>query len=443
MDRRSFLALVTAPALWSLLQSCADDEPGDTDTTGPTTPSGGFGQARSSVSRRRQDPAIARGAARSVNAFGADLYRRLAAGSEANLVVSPASILMALAMTRAGAVGTTADEMDRVLHVGEAGADPTAIHPALNALAAQLESRSGTFPVGADRFDVQLAIANSLWGQQGLTWAPAFLDLLAAEYGAGMFLVDYLADPEGAREAINEWVADATEGRIPELLDPGTVTPEFRLSLVNAVYLKAPWQEPFVEDATTPGEFTRADGSMVEVPFMRASRDLSYARGAGWQAVELPYVGGSLAMVLLVPDAGALTDVEAALAEGVLDAVTSSYTTRQVQLALPRFDLETKFDLSRVLGELGMTTAFDPTAADFSGMTADERLFIGVVVHQANITVDERGTEAAAATAVGMAATAAPVEPPVELTIDRPFVYAVRDVPTGAVLFLGRVGDPS
>ena len=443
MDRRTFLALASTPAVIALLQAC-----GSEDLAGPPTTFAGpgpsaAGEARSLVARQPADPALAAQAAAAVNAFGADLYASLAGDGSENLTCSPASIVLALAMTRAGAAGTTATEMDAVLHARELGADPAALHPGMNALTSELAARSGTFQAMGESVTVELSIANSLWGQEGITWGEPFLDLLSAQYGAGMRLVDYIADSEAARTSINEWVADETKDRIPELLGEGTITADSRLTLVNAIYMKAPWLEPFTEDSTAPVPFATAAGQTVEVPMMRASRTLGYATGDGWQAIELPYAGGALAMLLVVPDAGQLASTEAALGDGLLETAAQSLGSRQVNLGLPRFDLETKIELSDVLAALGMPSAFALGSADFSGMTTDEQLFIGVVVHQANITVDEKGTEAAAATAVGMRAGSAPMDPPVELTLDRPFLYAVRDTGTGAVLFLGRVSDPS
>jgi serpin B len=449
MDRRTFLALLSTPAVVGLLQACGNDDSsgpattGSADTTGPTTPGGAAGEARSLVARRPADPALAAQAAAAVNAFGADLYTRLAGDGSANLVCSPTSIALALAMTRAGAAGATAAEMDQVLHVADVGADPAALHLGMNSLTTELEARSGTFDVMGQPATVQLSIANSLWGQDGIAWVETFLDLLATQYGAGMRLVDYMADTEGARQAINAWVADETEDRIPELLGQGTITPDSRLTLVNAVYLKAPWLEPFPESQTTQTPFTTVAGSAVEVAMMRTRRSLPYASGDGWQAVDLPYAGGALSMLIVVPDQGALGAVEGALEGGLLDQAAATLSSRDVIFGMPRFDLETKVELNDVLASLGMPSAFAPGSADFSGMTAEERLFVGMVIHQANITVDETGTEAAAATAVGMRATSAPSEPPIELTLDRPFLYAVRDIATGAVLFLGRVSDPS
>ena len=384
-----------------------------------------------------------------MNLLGADLYASLAKDNTDNLVFSSASIMLALAMTRAGALGTTGTEMDRVLRASLTGPDSTALHHALNALSAALDSRTGEFTVDEQTLPVELAVANSLWGQDGLPWASAFLDLLATEYGAGMRVVDYLTQSELARETINRWVAQQTRDRIPELLAKGTITPDVVLALVNAIYLKAPWLERFPTEATRDAAFHNIDGSTVEVPMMNLASEMQYAAAQGWQAVELAYVGGSLAMTIIVPDAEAFASVEGQLGSGLVDEVTRGFTSRPVSLSLPKFDVETKVELSQVMSALGMSTAFDPDRADFSAMVdaaapnaEQQRLYIGQVIHQANIDVDEKGTTAAAAMAVVMRATAAPGEP-VLMTFDRPFLFALRDVPTGAVLFLGRVGDPT
>jgi serpin B len=266
-----------------------------------------------------------------------------------------------------------------------------------------------------------------------------YLEALAARFGGGLRLVDYKTQTEEARALINGWVDAQTEHRIPELLVPGVLTPATRLTLVNAVYLKAPWQTPFSADATKAGTFTRADGSTVQVPFMAATESLRYASGDGWRAVEIPYIGGSLAMTVILPDD--LATFERALSADSLAAITGALADAQVALALPKFGIETKAELASILAALGMPSAFDDRA-DFSGITTAEQLVISNVIDQANIDVDEKGTEAAAATAVVMRATAIPAEP-VTLRVDRPFLFALHDIPTGAVLFLGRVGDPS
>jgi serpin B len=265
--------------------------------------------------------------------------------------------------------------------------------------------------------------------------------VLASRYGAGLRLVDFQNNPVGACQLIDGWVSDQTEGRIPKLLD--SLDSNVRLVLVNAIYLKAPWLEPFAESDTKTAPFTRPDGSQVSVPTMslNLSEGGRYASGSGWQAVELPYAGGSLAMTIVVSD-------DLAAFEGGLDAarfsqITTGLQAADVDLTLPRFKIETKSNLNSALAGMGMPLAFDPSRADFSGITTQGQLYIERVVHQANIAVDEKGTEATAATVVVMAAaSAAPIQP-VTVHVDRPFLFAVRDTKTGAILFLGRVVDPS
>ena len=338
-------------------------------------------------------------------------------------------------MTSTGAKGTTLQEMNTVLHISDAAA----IHRSMNGLASSLDavnqSKDNTADGGEGISEVQLSIANSLWGQAGLSFEQAFLDLLSSEYGAGMELVDYLNDPEAARQAINEWVAAETRDRIPELLAEGVITADSRLTLVNAIYLKANWNDTFDTLETVKAAFA-SPGGEVEVDMMYASRRLAYATGAGWQAIELPYVFSELAMVV------AVGDTATTLMPSIGD-VTGSLVERPVELAFPKFDIETSVSLADTLKEMGMSIAFSD-GADFSGMTTQEQLFIGDVIHQANITVDEEGTEAAAATAVVMVATSAPPEEePVTLIVDRPFTFWLRSRTTGVVVFMGRVNDPS
>jgi serpin B len=326
--------------------------------------------------------------------------------------------------------------MDLVLH--ELGTEDHAAW--LSALDQALAGRSGTFPSGdGTMLPVTLRIANAPFAQRDLTLEKPFVDALGARFGAGLRLVDYKADPDAVRILINEWVAEQTEQRIPALLSPGIIDTLTRLVLVNAIYLKAPWREPFAEAATGPAPFTLADGSAVEVPTMAGKRVRPYADGDGWRAVELAYVGGSLAMTVIVPDD--LAAFEARLNAALIEEIVAGLAPVSVDLTLPTFDLETKVDLPDVLAAMGMPDAFDPDLADFRGITTEERLFIAAVVHQANIDVDEKGTEAAAATAVVMAGTSGPPRE-VSLRVDRPFLFALRDTDTGAILFLGRVADP-
>ena len=397
---------------------------------------GSAGLAMAAAPRAAADPADAAKAGAAIDAFGFELLRAATTGNE-NAVLSPASIVLALAMTRPGARGETATQIDEVLR-----AVATDEHAGwLNALDVALASRTGTFKdqEGKDQ-QVTLRIANAPFAQKDYAWNPDYLDALASRFGAGVRLVDYAAATEAARKAINGWVDEQTEQRIPELLEPGVLDTLTRLVLVNAIYLKAAWQTPFPEASTAVQPFTRLDGSSVNVPTMRLGETLPYASGAGWQAVELPYVGGSLAMTIIVPDD--LAAFQANLDGDTFAVITGSLAPRPVDLSLPKFGIETKTDLATILAAMGMPNAFDPNLADFSGMTAQERLYISAVIHQANIDVDEKGTTAAAATAVVMRASSAPGEP-VTLRVDRPFLFALRDIQTGAILFLGRVVEPA
>ena len=376
------------------------------------------------------------------NAFAAAAYALLAAQEDGNLVYSPASIRLALAMTYAGAKGQTAAEMAEVLRFDLQG---EALHAAFNALDQELASRNlaaYTLQDGVER-KVQLSIANSLWGQQGFEFTPAFLDTLAANYGAGMRVVDFVAATEAARAAINDWVADETNDRITDLIPEGVLSEMTRLVLTNAVYLDATWSSIFQKDATFDAPFSLLDGSAGDrCPPCTRSPPSRYAVGDGWQAVELPYVGEHLAMVFLVPDAGRFAEVEGLLGAGLLDEVVAGLAGVEVRLALPKFEFRFKASVATLLKAMGMPTAFEPDAADFSGMTTEDRLYISDVIHEAFIKVDEEGTEAAAATAVIMDLTSAPVEV-IDLTIDRPFLFSLYDRETGEVLFLGRVLNPA
>ncbi len=372
--------------------------------------------------------------ASSMESFGTGLYAAIATG-HGNVVFSPASIMTALAMTYAGARGVTAEEMAAVLHVD---LDDPAFHAAMNALDLALESRS--FKSGDDR--VQLSIANSLWGQDGLAFEQPFLDTLAKDYGTGMRLVDFKAAAEKARVQINDWVASQTNDKITDLIPAGVLNYLTRLVLVNAVYMDATWAHQFDPNDTSDGSFTTLAGTQVTVPMMRQTSSFSYAKGDGWQAVQLPYSGNRLAMLLIVPDQGRFTDVEQELGSGLLSEAVSGLSPASVALTVPKFTFRTQAQLGSALKTLGMPTAFDPSSADFSGMTTEEQLLIDKVIHEAYIAVDEEGTEAAAATAVVMRATSAPMVD-VTFEIDRPFIFALRDTETGALLFLGRVVDPS
>jgi serine protease inhibitor len=381
-------------------------------------------------------------AARALDAFGGDLYAALAkAAGDGNLVFSPASIETALAMTYAGAGGATAEQMAKVLHFELQG---DALHQAFNSLDSLLESRSwqGKDSEGKDQ-GVLVKTANSLWAQKDLTFEKLFLDTLAADYGAGVRLVDYKTAAEDARATINEWVAGQTEDKIKDLIPQGALDELTRLVLVNAVYLDATWAYQFDKAMTADGQFHTLAGAEVTTPMMNQSAGFAYGMGEGWEAVELPYARDELAMLLIVPQQGRFAEIEGQLKNGLLDEVVGGLSRdAEVDLTVPKFEFRTQAGLAATLKALGMERAFDPQAADFSGMTRQERLYISDVIHEAYIAVDEEGTEAAAATAVIMRVAAAPTTM-VQMKVDRPFLFALRDRDTGAVLFLGRVTDPT
>jgi serpin B len=389
-------------------------------------------EIRSSVARSSVDPAAAQDARAAMDAFSADLYKVLAR-EDGNLVLSPYSVGVALAMTRAGAVGDTRTQMDTVLHA----ALMKDLNSGFNALEQALAKRPGKFKVGEGTLELELATANRLWGEKDSTFEAAFLDTLARDYGAGMQIVDYKTAHEAARRTINDWVAARTKDRIKDLIPQGVLDAQTRLVLTNAIYLKASWLLPFNDSVRGP--FHLANGSEVQVDVMSQSESLAYGAGDGYQAVRLPYAGG-LSMVAIVPDAGKLNSFERSLDGAALRRIASGLATKPVVLSMPKFSFRSSAQLRDALSELGMPVAFTDRA-DFSGMTKQEPLEIADVIHQAFIAVDEKGTEAAAATAVVMRATSAPLQP-IELKIDRPFLFMIQDDETGAVLFMGRVVDP-
>ena len=373
--------------------------------------------------------------------------------------------------------------MDAVLHT--TGWD--ALGPGLNALEQALTSRNATWQDESrdpPTRELALRIANTTFAQRDWTIEQAYLERIGSTFGAGVRLVDFIADHEAARKLINAWVSDQTKKRIPELIPEDLLNALTRLVLVNAIYLKGEWENEFGKGATEPKPFTRLDGSPVEVPtmFQSGGQTIPYARGNGWQATELRYRGGDwttpLAMTLILPDD--LPSFESKLSASQLGRITAALESERkrlveeetftewdvdetcmcgcypyaVDLFLPRFSAGTHASLADVLKSLGMALALARGVADFSAIHVpkgyEDILYIGDVIHQANIDVDEKGTEAAAATAVIMQDTGGgcvgslPVpRKTITLRLNHPFLFVLRDVETGAVLFMGRVVDPS
>jgi serpin B len=336
-------------------------------------------------------------------------------------------------MASAGARGQTLAQMTQALH---ASLPPERLHLAANALDQALTSR------GAEQDGFKLEIANSIWGQSGHTFLPEFLDTLATNYGAGLQLLDFQAAPDSARTTINSTIAQQTHDKITDLLPPGSINDLTRLVLANAIYFNAKWVAPFAKESTRDGPFNLADGSTATASMMTRQSAYPYAAGQGYQSIELPY-RGDVSMLVLLPDAGQLETFEAGLDVAKIESIVGSLSSRPVQLTMPKFEYHSdSISLRDQLIALGMADAFDEQAADFSGMDGTRGLHISDGIHKAMVRVDEEGTEAAAATAITMEVTSALVDPPLVLTIDRPFVFAIRDNATGALLFIGRIVNP-
>ena len=383
----------------------------------------GVERAKPSVSR---DEVRERAAADA--AFGFALQRRLGSRDE-NLVVSPYSVTHAFALAYAGARGRTREELAAALRFPEEGDE---LHPALNALDRAVESREGE--------NLTIDTANSAWGQRRFPWKPEFLEILARHHGAGMRTVDFEQDREGAAAALDEWVREQTRGKIEDLFSADDFDELTRLVLANAAYLKAKWHAPFSRRATSDKPF-HAPAGRVEVPTMTGRRKLPFAEGDGWEAAELPYEGEQLAMLVVLPEAGGLEDVERRLGDGLLGEIAGALAPADLEVALPKVRIESTHELAPPLRELGVVEAFDEEQADFSGMSG-EQLYLAKARQKAFVRVDEEGTEAAAAT--GVVVTTTSLRPPARpFVVDRPFLFVIRDGPTGAVLFSGRVTDPS
>ena len=369
--------------------------------------------------------------------FACELYRQVRQGDE-NLFFSPYSISLALAMTYAGAEGQTAEQMASALHF-YLPAD--SLHSAFNYLDQQLASRGSTAS-GKEGEGFRLNVVNAIWGEKEHKFLDGYLDTLARNYGAGLRVLDFKSAPEPSRGTINQWVEQQTEGRIKDLIPKDAINPLTRLVLTNAVYFNAAWASQFEKNTTAPGVFQGLNGAELTVPMMQQTAYFGYLKGSGFEAVELPYDGYELSMVILMPDKGQLDAFETEVDAELLQQTFADLQRTRIALTMPKFKLETSFGLNSALKALGMDAAFDPQEADFSGMDGLRDLFITDAIHKAFVDVDESGTEAAAATAIVMNTTSMPAEP-IQVVVDRPFLFLIRDGQTGTVLFLGRVVNPA
>lgn len=377
------------------------------------------------------DPVHLQRLSRANQSFALELFRQLQPGA-GNLFFSPHSLSVALAMTYAGARRRTAKQMAAALGFDLPREQLFPAFAALNARLASLQQEG-----------LRLSEANSLYPQQGYPFRASFLKILEQHFGVSVTPVDYVAQAEAARLRINAWVAERTANKIIELIKPGVLDSLTRLVLVNAIYFKGAWLAPFDPTRTRPQPFWFSADEQQPVPMMGRSGSYPYARVEGAQLLELPYLGEQLAMLVILPDEkDGLPELQARLTQPNLESWLGGLRRTEVALWLPRFRLTSSFRLDKALVTLGMSDAFDPLKADFSGMTSDPvGLFISAAIHQAFIEVNEEGSEAAAATAVVMSLRSMP-QPPVPFKADHPFIFVIRERESGAILFLGQVLNP-
>ncbi len=361
-------------------------------------------------------------------AFALDLYDQLK-DEPGNLFFSPYSISTAMGMIWAGARGETETEIAQVFHFPY-GQD--ALHQTFGELQRSLDTG-----IGYDLY--RLDIANQLWGQTGYPWNAPFLEITRVDYGAELAQRDIASDPEATRLAVNAWVNEKTEGKIPEVLQPGIIDDLVRLVLANAIYFKGTWVTRFDASKTRTEPFWLSSTQSVDVPIMYQTEEFPHAYRDGVSILELPYTGQDIAMVVLLPSAaGGVQALEALLTPERLAAWLDALATDEIWVGLPRFTFRWKSSLKEPLSAMGMPRVFSDTDADLTGMATAEYLFLHFLVHEAFVAVDEEGTEAAAATVGGAGTTSAPPE----FVADRPFLFLIRDRVTGSILFMGRVVDP-
>jgi serpin B len=365
-------------------------------------------------------------------AFGMNLYGELKTEA-GNLFLSPFSISTALGMCAAGARGKTLEEMEKVMHL------PADAHAGFGAVLKSLNEEPD-----AKKRGFALSTANALWAQKGYPWKPEYKKLVATDYGAGLFDLDFISAAEASRGTINAWVEKETKEKIKNLLPQGSVTSDTRLVLTNAIYFKGDWMDPFKKEQTKDLPFTTSGGKTVEAPLMHRVGGYQYAENDAFQVLDMPYAGKRISMTVVLPrKADGLAAVEKELtAEKFAATLKTLRTEKQVHVHLPKFKVEKDFTLNKPLIAMGMKAAF--MGADFSGMhTGGEQLDITAVIHKAFVDVNEEGTEAAAATGIVVGVTSA-VEPPKPryFKADHPFLFFIRDQKTGSVLFMGRLENP-
>jgi serpin B len=364
-------------------------------------------------------------------AFALDLYRHLHKGEE-NIFLSPYSVSTALAMTASGARGDTAEQMFSALHF-------TLVPEQINSAFDELENHLTAIRKAEG---VELSIANALWSQQGYPFLEDFFKLVKNSYRAELKSVDFKTGYEAVRREINGWVEKQTHEKIKDLIKPGVLDRLTRMVLVNAIYFKGRWASQFEKNATKNSAFWRTKKTPIETPMMHQEQEYNYLEEDGLQILELPYEGNDLSMVILLPKkTNGLSDLEAGLSSEKLRSWLDGLRKRKINVYLPKFKITSQFSLTHTLMSMGMTDAFQPQAADFSGIDGTRNLYLSAVVHKAFVDVNEEGTEAAAATGAVISVTSMPESPPV-FKADHPFVFLIRENRSGCLLFLGRLLDP-
>jgi serpin B len=365
-------------------------------------------------------------------AFAVDMYKKLS-GNEGNVFFSPYSISLALAMTWGGAQGQTETDMASVLHFPFS---QTKLHPAFNALDLALNRH-------ASESGFDLHIINQLWGEKTYTFLPKYLKLVSLDYGASMNLLDFIGNPEPSRLVINQWMSDKTNQRINDLIPQGIINADTKLVLTSAIYFKAQWADTFSSSETHDNVFYRSEGDTITTKFMLHGGIYGTMSNADYQAIELPYKGHETSMLIILPEPGKMAVVEANLSTEFLSAIKYPLEKSNVLLNIPKFKFTTEsIKLAELLKSMGMSIAFSDMA-DFSGIDGTGGLNIGDVIHKAFVAVDERGTEAAAATTVIMRPSLSPASQPQIFKANRPFIFLIRDIQTNAVLFMGKLNDPT
>lgn len=420
-----FVAVVLILAMSGVAASCGDDV--DVETAEPSV--------AVPVAERTVATTSTSVAGEAVTAFGLDLFAEVRSSEpQANVTISPASVAIALALTEPGTVDAAREQIRALLHID----DPVAFHTSMNALERDLEARvPEEFNEEDDPGEVTVRIANGAYLQQGYPFEDDYLEAVGSNYGPVLREVDFAPDPDAVAHEINDFVADATNDQIVDLLADGAIRPDTVLALVNALYMKASWLETFDGAATTESPFTLLDGSEVEVPLMVDRSDAS-ASGDGWVGATKSYVG-NLSAQFILPDEGRFDEIAARLPEVL--AEFDENRTSGAEFALPRFETRTNTELSVALKSLGLTAPYE--SGGLLGIAGDPRLVIDQVIHEAFVAMDEEGTEAAAATVLLFYPTSGPLVPPVPVILDRPFLYRIVDDASGAALFMGQITNPA